>query len=266
MKRYLTLGLCLVVLSCTPVYDVVVAGGGTGGTAAAIEAARDGARTLVIESTPWLGGMLTAAGVSAVDGNYRLRGGLFGEFADSLAARYGGYEALKSGWVSNILFNPAVGAQILKNMAGKAGVQVRFGTDAEEIIRRKAGGWTLRLSDGSTVRAKVLIDGTELGDVAEIVGAEELQDRVSAQDLTYVAIAKEYDHDVSIPEPEGYDIDLYRSCCDNPLADNRAGFNPYGQQLWSPDRGIPGHGCGRPGGGGPEGETPHAGVHLLPPA
>ena len=69
MKRYFTIGLCLAVLSCTPVYDVVVAGGGTGGTTAAIEAARDGARTLVIESTPWLGGMLTAAGVSAIDGN-----------------------------------------------------------------------------------------------------------------------------------------------------------------------------------------------------
>ena len=71
MKRIFTIGLCLAVLSCTPVYDVVVAGGGTGGTAAAIEAARGGARTLVVESTPWLGGMLTGAGVSAIDGNYR---------------------------------------------------------------------------------------------------------------------------------------------------------------------------------------------------
>ena len=74
MKRFFTIGLCLAILSCTPVYDVVVAGGGTGGTAAAIEAARGGARTLVVEPTPWLGGMLTAAGVSAIDGNYRLRG------------------------------------------------------------------------------------------------------------------------------------------------------------------------------------------------
>ena len=156
MNRILTLVLPLLIVSCTSGYDIVVIGGGTGGTAAAVEAARDGAQVLVVESTPWMGGMLTAAGVSAVDGNYRLRGGLFGEFADSLAARYGGYEALKSGWVSNILFNPAVGARIFKNIADKAGVQVRFGTDAEEIIRRKTGGWTLRLSDGSTVRAKVL--------------------------------------------------------------------------------------------------------------
>ena len=125
MKRLLIL---LAVVSCTRTYDVVVVGGGTGGTAAAIEAARDGARVLVVEESPWLGGMLTSAGVSAVDGNYRLRGGIFGEFADSLAARYGGYDNLKSGWVSNILFNPAVGAEIFKNMADKAGVEVRFGT------------------------------------------------------------------------------------------------------------------------------------------
>ena len=131
MKSIFAFALGLAVLSCTPVYDVVVAGGGTGGTAAAIEAARDGAHTLVVEPTPWLGGMLTAAGVSAIDGNYRLRGGLFGEFTDSLAARYGGYEALKSGWVSNILFNPAVGAEILRNMADEAGVEVRYGPDCQ---------------------------------------------------------------------------------------------------------------------------------------
>ena len=95
---------------------IVVIGGGTGGTAAAIEAARNGVSVLIIEQSPWLGGMLTSAGVSAVDGNYRLRGGIFAEFSDSLAARYGGYEALKSGWVSNILFNPAAGADILLRM------------------------------------------------------------------------------------------------------------------------------------------------------
>ena len=235
MKRFFTIGLCLAILSCTPVYDVVVAGGGTGGTAAAIEAARDGARTLVVEPTPWLGGMLTAAGVSAIDGNYRLRGGLFGEFTDSLAARYGGYEALKSGWVSNILFNPAVGAEVLRNMADEAGVEVRTGLTVKEMTHRKKGGWTLALSNGSRARARILIDGTELGDIAEKAGAAELKDRITAQDLTYVAILKEYEAPVPMEKPEGYDIDLYRNSCDNPLADNRDGFNPQGQQLWSPE-------------------------------
>jgi len=186
---------------------------------------------LIVEETPWLGGMLTSAGVSAVDGNYRLRGGLFGEFADSLAARYGGYEALQSGWVSNLLFNPAVGAEVFRNMAAKAGVEVRHGTTVTAL----EGRWALSLSDGSRIKARILIDGTELGDIAALAGAEELKDRVSTQDFTYVAVAREYDHPVPIPEPEGYDRDFYRNCCDNPLADNRDGLNPMGQQLWSPD-------------------------------
>ena len=81
-KRLITGLLALAtVLSCTPSYDVVVVGGGAGGSTAAVEAARNGAHVVVIEQTPWLGGMLTSAGVSAIDGNYRLRGGIFGEFA-----------------------------------------------------------------------------------------------------------------------------------------------------------------------------------------
>jgi alkyl hydroperoxide reductase subunit AhpF len=40
--------------------DVLVVGGGAGGTASGIQAARSGARTLIVESTPWLGGMLMA--------------------------------------------------------------------------------------------------------------------------------------------------------------------------------------------------------------
>ena len=221
-------------LSCTPAYDIVVVGGGAGGTAAAIEASRNGARTLIIEETPWLGGMLTSAGVSAIDGNYRLRGGIFGEFTDSLAARYGGYEPLKSGWVSNILFNPAVGNEVLQRMAVEAGVDIRFRTGLTGLTR-KTLDWVLSLSDGSRVKARVLIDGTELGDVAQAAGCEELQDRVSAQDFTYVAILKEYDHEVRTGQPSGYDRDIYRNCCDNPLADNLGGFNPLGQQLWSPE-------------------------------
>ena len=207
--RLISTAFLILAAACTPVYDVVVVGGGTGGTAAAIEAARDGARVLVVEESPWLGGMLTSAGVSAIDGNYRLRGGIFGEFTDSLAARYGGYDALKSGWVSNILFNPAVGADILANMAGEAGVEVRFETTVTDIRDH----WRLTLSDGSRVKARILLDGTELGDIAIEAGAEELQDRVTLQDMTYVAVVKQYDYDVTIVEPQDYNPELYRECC-----------------------------------------------------
>lgn len=221
--------------ACTPTYDVVVIGGGAGGTSAAVEAARCGARTLVVEESAWLGGVLTSAGVSAVDGNYKLSGGIFGEFADSLALRYGGYETLRSGWVSNILFNPRVGAEILENIARESGVELRFGTTATEIRHGKEGKrWQIHLSDGKRIRAKILVDGTELGDVAATVGAEALNDCRTVQDLTYVAVVKEYDHDVPMEKPEGYDIENYRNCCLNPLAENVGGNNPKGQKLWSP--------------------------------
>ena len=235
MKRFLSAIFLLSLAGCTSTYDVVVVGGGTGGTAAAVESSRCGARTLVVEEGPWLGGVLTSAGVSAVDGNYRLRGGIFGEFADSVAARYGGYDALRSGWVSNILFNPRVGAEIFGNIAGESGVEVKFGTSVKEI--RRGGGaavWRISLSDGSRIRARVLIDGTELGDAACSVGAEALDDGRVVQDLTYVAVVKEYDHDVLMEMPEGYDIDNYRNCCQNPLAEDTGGNNPKGQKLWSP--------------------------------
>ena len=61
-------------------YDVVVAGGGFGGIAAAIQAARLGASVLVVEPSDWIGGQATAAGVSTMDDLSRLRSGLYLEF------------------------------------------------------------------------------------------------------------------------------------------------------------------------------------------
>ena len=237
MKRILAFALILAAVTCgkkTAEYDIVIIGGGTGGTAAAIEAARNGASVLVVEETPWLGGMLTSAGVSAIDGNYRLRGGIFGEFCDSLAARYGGYDALYSGWVSKIMFNPRTGAEVLKNMADQAGVKVLYET-RHSGIRKSGKGWEVTLGDGTVIDAAILIDGTELGDVAAEAGAEALRDGGPVQDITYVVTLKEYDEDVSIPTPADYDIEHYRHCCMNPLSDTPDGLSPKGQQKWSPE-------------------------------
>ncbi len=70
--------------------DVLVIGGGVGGTAAGIQAARLGVKTMIVESTPWLGGMISSAGVSATDGNHLLPSGLWNEFRNQLYKVYGG--------------------------------------------------------------------------------------------------------------------------------------------------------------------------------
>jgi FAD dependent oxidoreductase len=53
--------------------SVVVVGGSLGGVAAASHAMRQGAKTCLIELTPWLGGQISSGGVSALDESLAMR-------------------------------------------------------------------------------------------------------------------------------------------------------------------------------------------------
>ena len=253
MKRILVLLSLAGLVACTSEVrtDVLVVGGGASGVCAAVQAARMGVKTVVLEEGPWIGGMLTSAGVSCVDGNYNLRGGLFGEFADSLAVRYGGWDALKTGWVSNINFEPQVGQEILTNIAAGCGefLDVRRQVRVLEVSKED-GKWHVLAADlrgrERIYVAEVLIDGTELGDIARMCGVdyrigmdsssetgesiapEEANDVI--QDLTYVAFLKDYgpEADMTIPEPEGYDPTLFYNCAVNP----RNTVSETGQTIW----------------------------------
>ena len=221
-------------------FDVLVVGGGASGTAAALQAARMGCSTFVAEEGPWIGGMLTSAGVSAIDGNYKLRGGIFREFTDALAEHYGGYDALRTAWVSNIMYEPSVGEALLEKMvAAEPQIRLEKGLRFEGATKLEGRGWEVCLcnSEGRKkhVRCRILIDGTELGDIAKAVGVkyhigfddkartgeemafEEGFDIV--QDLTMVMTLKDFgpDADMSIPMPEGYCVSNYANCCENPL-------------------------------------------------
>ena len=64
--------------------DVLVIGGSTSGTSAGIASSRLGANTLIVEESPWIGGMFTSQGVGACDGNHNLDSGIWNEFRDAL--------------------------------------------------------------------------------------------------------------------------------------------------------------------------------------
>lgn len=253
LKKLLFALLVLSLFSCNKV-DVVVIGGGASGISAGIQASRMGVETLILEETPWVGGMLTSAGVSCIDGNYKLRSGIFGEFIDSLAQHYGGYDKLKTGWVSNVNFNPSIGQRILSNMAIESGDKLKVEREIKLISVEERGElWKVKYRDSKgkkhKVTTKILIDGTELGDIAALCGVEyrigmeassETGENIAPkeandiiQDLTYVAILKDYgpDADMTIEKPASYNPQHFANSCINPLSDPSTAH----QVLWSAD-------------------------------
>jgi hypothetical protein len=234
--------------------DVLVVGGSASGISAGVSAARSGARTLIVEPGPWLGGMLTSAGVSCVDGNNKMRAGLFGEFIAALETHYGGPEAIRTGWVSYAHFEPSVGNEIFNRMAAaESNLEVWHGFEFADA-RRTGGVWKVRFTgaDGETrtVKAKVMIDATELGDVAKTCGVgydlgmesaadtgEEIAPQQAnhiIQDLTWAATLKDYGRDVTIPRPEGYDPAEFACSCIN----ERCVTPTEPGRMWPPDKMI----------------------------
>ena len=217
--------ITIILFSCDDYneYDVIIVGGGAGGTSAAIQSARNGAKTLLIEKTNWLGGMLTSAGVSAIDGNYNLPSGFWGEFKDSLVSHYGDLESLKTGWVSNVLFEPKVGNEILKSIAkNEKNLKILLSSSVTSIFQPKDDYYNFIVnSSKGHFSSKVLIDATELGDILPMINEDydigmdniEMYDEDIApklkndiiQDLTYVMVLKNYNKNVKIEKPKNYD-------------------------------------------------------------
>lgn len=216
--------------------DVLVVGGSTSGISAGIQSARLGIPTIIVEETEWLGGMITAGGVSGIDGNHFLHSGIWNEFRRRLRTRYGGESALATGWVSNTLFEPHIGDSIFKSMAAETdNLTVKYGYHLISILKngnRVSGAvFENESKEKLTVKAKVVIDATDLGDglfmagagydlgmeSREVTGEETAPERANniVQDLTWVAILKDYGEnaDRTIEKPDNYNPELYRGSC-----------------------------------------------------
>lgn len=157
-------------------YDVIVVGGGPSGCTAAISAARQGAKTLLIEGTDALGGMATMGGVPAwcpfSDGEKIIYRGLAEKIFNLTKAGEKHIDPDRLDWVPVV---PEKLKRILDQLLTESGAQILFGTllsyvNAEDgvidniIVTNKNGL--------SAYKAKVYIDCTGDGDLAAWSGAE----------------------------------------------------------------------------------------------
>lgn len=215
--------------------DVLIVGGGAGGTSAGIQSARMGVRTLLLEKTSWLGGMLTSAGVSAIDGNHELPSGIWGEFRQKLRDHYGGPKALATGWVSHTLFEPSIGNKVLQEMAKTPNLTIEFNSVYTDI-KKDGEDWSITYTQNKkvhTVKAKILIDATEIGELLPVVGADfrlgmdskretgekEAPETANSivQDITYVLILKDVNTKEGrkglVKKPKNYNPKVYECAC-----------------------------------------------------
>ena len=123
MKSYPLLARC----------DVAVVGGGPSGIAAALSAARNGAKVVLLEQTGTLGGMSTSGLVPtfapASDGTRLLDGGIYEEMAGELCCRMN-VPLLPGSWQA---INPEVLKRIYDEIVEKAEIQVFFDVKACEV-------------------------------------------------------------------------------------------------------------------------------------
>ncbi|MEG4417145.1 FAD-dependent oxidoreductase [Microcoleus sp. LAD1_D5] len=208
--------------------DVLVVGGGTGGTAAAVQAARRGAKTILVSEFPWLGGMLTSAGVSAPDGNElaAFQTGLWGAFLRELQQRQPG--GLDWGWVSFFTYDPRIGAEIFADWV-KCLPNLHWisGQTAHDVLYEGNRISGVQFAD-FTVSAKITLDATELGDLLALAdvghrwgwefqaewgepsapaASNALTERYSVQAPTWVAIMQDFGKGAARPEIPAPPID-----------------------------------------------------------
>ena len=151
-------------------FDVFIAGGGSAGLAAAVAAARTGARTLLVERHGSLGGMASAALVHSICGLYRLphdknqppvlaNAGFAPEFARRLAAAGGTQGPVRMGRVDVLLHRPAAFARLADVIARDTpGLTVQLHTEIVDATAHEAALSCRGLTQ--TVRAGAWVDAT----------------------------------------------------------------------------------------------------------
>lgn len=144
--------------------DVLVCGGGVAGVAAAVHAARGGARTMIIEGQGSLGGLVTNDYITGIAG-YMC--GFVKEYVDRL------YE---KGWACHYIHDcvdPEKGKFMLEQMVLESGAQILYHTEIVDAVteNNKIKSAVCHGKGGLfEVEAELFIDATGDGDLADYAG------------------------------------------------------------------------------------------------
>ena len=155
--------------------DVLVWGGGTGGVAAAIQAARGGASTLLLTPGNWLGGMVSAAGVCCPDGNELTpwQTGLWGAFLRALEQAEP--EGLDQNWVSCFGYRPATAEAILQGWVQEL-PKLKWLPGCKLLAVERQGSRITAVQlehkgESQWLACKVVVDGSDRGDLLPLAEA-----------------------------------------------------------------------------------------------
>ncbi|HJP71715.1 MAG TPA: FAD-dependent oxidoreductase [Candidatus Limnocylindria bacterium] len=142
--------------------DVLVYGATAGGVSAAVAAAEEGARTLLVGENAHVGGMVSGGlGKTDIERGERLIGGLAARFFAAVGSHYGEGPAYR--------FEPSVAEATFRSLLASAGVMV-VGNRPLDGVERDGGRIAAATFGDASVASATFIDASYEGDLLRAAG------------------------------------------------------------------------------------------------